>query len=1249
MPNRWTRVFALCGGFLAAGAACIPAASAQSAPGLMHQEGVLIDNAGNPLAGPVNLRFQLFAADAGGVAVWTENYNAVALTEGYYSALLGSVTPLTPAIVTQGRYLQITVNGTDLTPRTRLASVPYALLATSVYGGPVVAQSVAILVNNVSTPVIDANGRWVGNPTGLVGPQGPAGAVGAQGPAGIQGPQGPAGPQGAQGIQGVQGPAGPVGAQGPAGANGSPDTPIQVRDKLTQVDGTASGIDADLLDGLQATAFLRKDRLVTDLEEMTSRLGVRGPFVNIGTTAAQTGVRFQDTTAGSTSAGLRYAPANRTIFVESANGISTPDAWHNNLGMDLEVRNGAFRVNGAATVRDTLSVTTGNVVVSTGNATVSNGYLMPSPGAGNKGVIWPANFFAAGDNAGIRYIQWGGVGETALDINVGDDGNDRIYLTATGGVDVRGSGDLRVARNGTFAGEIQPSLGAGGIHWPRALVPTGDGEEAWMRWISQNGADTMLQIGVSNDTNDEIELYAGGRVRLSGPPGTPLGIDFPVNHFGGAGDESFIRYFSEGGDNTRLEIRNSNDADDDILLNASGGVTVGGSGSLTVTNLVVTGACVGCVPAGGGYKPVLASAGNGDNGIVWPNDPFGGSGDDAWIRYLSRGGENTLLQIGIANDADDEVEIMTGRYLRLVSSTGVATPLGIQFQENRAGGAGDEAFIRYFQKGGDSQRLQIGVMNDADDDIEIYSPTYVQLAGPGRNPIGLQFQANKFGGSGDEAYIRYYAQDGGENTRLEIGIQNDGDDDLYLVAAGGIFANNFFRTLAGAQVDGNLQVNGATTVGQNLQVNASAVINGSTTVGQNLQVNGTFAANGATTLRNNLRVDIDADIARDLLVRRNMTVSGTLTANTLNIQTLSTAGNLTVGGNLQVNGTTTFSNTVTVNAFTFQHRGADFWLGGNVGRGDGGLAMVQDGGDTLAINYSGTLAGGTRVDGPIYHQGNVDNRGGETWHRNVTYFGDSRQTQIQGRNGYNYFNDAEVNGRVRVGGTPWGSPGIYSVDNGQHLMLGANSSQVWIGPDGAGQHLRINGNLYARGTQVLDSNGTWVGPVIPANKVAIGGSCAAGQFMTGIAANGTPVCAVPAGGAVGPVLNPPNGVGGGAGSSCGSFIDLGTFTAAGQQITLRGNNCGATNYGCWGSGEITYRIRTTVARNINVTNCGRDGWDTGVGYGVGACGAQNGCWDDQCGVQTNATFNAQPNQDHWIYIQGYGGGCSDYNFVVTAQ
>jgi hypothetical protein len=65
------------------------------------------------------------------------------------------------------------------------------------------------------------------------------------------------------GSTGLQGPAGPLGqagkdgAPGLAGEDGSPDTPAQVRDKLAAVDGTGSGVDADLLDGLESTTFVK--------------------------------------------------------------------------------------------------------------------------------------------------------------------------------------------------------------------------------------------------------------------------------------------------------------------------------------------------------------------------------------------------------------------------------------------------------------------------------------------------------------------------------------------------------------------------------------------------------------------------------------------------------------------------------------------------------------------------------------------------------------------------------------------------------------------------------------------------------------------------------------------------------------------------------------------------------------------------------------------------------------------------------
>ena len=65
---------------------------------------------------------------------------------------------------------------------------------------------------------------------------------------------------------------------------------------------------------------------------------------------------------------------------------------------------------------------------------------------------------------------------------------------------------------------------------------------------------------------------------------------------------------------------------------------------------------------------ILPSAGNGaDRGIKFPNDPGGGSGDTAWIKYYAYSGEATNLEIGVSNDG-------VGAYqdsINIVSSGGV--------------------------------------------------------------------------------------------------------------------------------------------------------------------------------------------------------------------------------------------------------------------------------------------------------------------------------------------------------------------------------------------------------------------------------------------------------------------------------------------------------------------------------------------------------------------------------------------------
>ena len=70
-------------------------------------------------------------------------------------------------------------------------------------------------------------------------------------------------------------------------------------------------------------------------------------------------------------------------------------------------------------------------------------------------------------------------------------------------------------------------------------------------------------------------------------------------------------------------------------------------------NVVVAGnlTCNGLITC----PSIRPSAGSGDNGIIWPIDPGGGTGDAAWIKYFVRSGEACTLELYAGNDADDHI------------------------------------------------------------------------------------------------------------------------------------------------------------------------------------------------------------------------------------------------------------------------------------------------------------------------------------------------------------------------------------------------------------------------------------------------------------------------------------------------------------------------------------------------------------------------------------------------------------------
>jgi hypothetical protein len=101
-------------------------------PDLINYQGMLTDNAGNPLNEPRDLTFTIYDAPTNGTALWTETHTAVPIENGLFNVILGGATiPVPDSVFDQPeRFLGIKV-GTDpeLTPRIQLTSVGYAYQA----------------------------------------------------------------------------------------------------------------------------------------------------------------------------------------------------------------------------------------------------------------------------------------------------------------------------------------------------------------------------------------------------------------------------------------------------------------------------------------------------------------------------------------------------------------------------------------------------------------------------------------------------------------------------------------------------------------------------------------------------------------------------------------------------------------------------------------------------------------------------------------------------------------------------------------------------------------------------------------------------------------------------------------------------------------------------------------------------------------------------------------------------------------
>ena len=105
-------------------------------PGVLTYQGLLTNGGGTPQTGTFSMTFSIYDALSGGTVLWTETQASVSVTNGLFSVQLGSSTPI-PGAVLNGtdRYLGIKVGSDpEMTPRTPLSSVPYAVHASTVEG-----------------------------------------------------------------------------------------------------------------------------------------------------------------------------------------------------------------------------------------------------------------------------------------------------------------------------------------------------------------------------------------------------------------------------------------------------------------------------------------------------------------------------------------------------------------------------------------------------------------------------------------------------------------------------------------------------------------------------------------------------------------------------------------------------------------------------------------------------------------------------------------------------------------------------------------------------------------------------------------------------------------------------------------------------------------------------------------------------------------------------------------------------------
>ncbi len=103
--------------------------AAWAIPEMMNLQGSLTDSTNQPVAdGGYNITFRIYDVESGGNEVWSETVDDIAVSDGIFNVLLGSVNPLSADVFSEdNRWLGIQLEGeAEMSPRSRITSVGYS-------------------------------------------------------------------------------------------------------------------------------------------------------------------------------------------------------------------------------------------------------------------------------------------------------------------------------------------------------------------------------------------------------------------------------------------------------------------------------------------------------------------------------------------------------------------------------------------------------------------------------------------------------------------------------------------------------------------------------------------------------------------------------------------------------------------------------------------------------------------------------------------------------------------------------------------------------------------------------------------------------------------------------------------------------------------------------------------------------------------------------------------------------------------